>query len=109
MAKEIERKFLVDKEKFEEVKKEIEKDWENWFYIDQGYLISNEKGIARINALQADLVLFTGDLVNNFASETDGWLPVLSKIKAKHGVFAILGNHDYGDYVRFERFGWKGP
>jgi len=60
-----------------------------------------KKGIDKLNALNPDLVLFTGDLVNNYAAETEGWETILSKIKAKHGVFAILGNHDYGDYVRF--------
>jgi predicted MPP superfamily phosphohydrolase len=55
-----------------------------------------------INTQNADLVLFTGDLVNNFSEETEGWQPVLSKIKAKIGKFSVMGNHDYGDYSRWE-------
>ncbi len=51
-----------------------------------------------INAENPDLVLFTGDLVNNFAGETRGWEDILSKIKAPMGKYSILGNHDYGDY-----------
>lgn len=56
------------------------------------------------NSQSPDLVVFTGDIVNNFATELDGWDKILSKIKAKDGVYAILGNHDYGDYVK-----WKTP
>ncbi|WP_372754419.1 metallophosphoesterase [Labilibaculum sp.] len=57
-----------------------------------------EKAVELINEQEADLILFTGDLVNNFAEETDGWAPILSKMKAKIGKYSILGNHDYGDY-----------
>jgi predicted MPP superfamily phosphohydrolase len=61
-----------------------------------------QKAIDQINALDADYVFFTGDLVNNTASEMDGWEPVFSQIQAKRGKYSILGNHDYGDYVRWE-------
>ena len=60
------------------------------------------KAIDMINSLEADFVFFTGDLVNNTASEMDGWEPVFSRIVAKKGKYSILGNHDYGDYVRWE-------
>ena len=60
------------------------------------------KAIDMINSLEADFVFFTGDLVNNTASEMDGWDPVFSRIAAKKGKYSILGNHDYGDYVRWE-------
>jgi predicted MPP superfamily phosphohydrolase len=60
------------------------------------------KAIDMINDLDADLILFTGDLVNNIASEVDGWEPLLSKMNAKIGKFSITGNHDYGDYHRWE-------
>ena len=60
------------------------------------------KAIDQINALDADYVFFTGDLVNNTAAEMDGWEPIFSRIQAKKGKFSILGNHDYGDYVRWE-------
>ncbi|MFO7863961.1 MAG: metallophosphoesterase, partial [Salinivirgaceae bacterium] len=60
--------------------------------------------VSKVNALEPDLVVFTGDLVNNFASELVGWKPILDKIKGKDGVYAILGNHDYGDYVK-----WRTP
>jgi uncharacterized protein len=58
-----------------------------------------QKAIALINREAADLVFFTGDLVNNVASEMEPFVPVFKEIKARHGVFSILGNHDYGDYV----------
>jgi predicted MPP superfamily phosphohydrolase len=61
-----------------------------------------EKAVSLINSQDADLVFFTGDLVNNTADEVVPLLPILGEIKAKYGVFSILGNHDYGDYVRWE-------
>jgi predicted MPP superfamily phosphohydrolase len=60
------------------------------------------KAIDQINDLDADYVFFTGDLVNNTAAEMEGWEPIFSRIQAKKGKFSILGNHDYGDYVRWE-------
>ncbi len=56
-----------------------------------------------INAQEPDLVFFTGDLVNNKADEAQPFVDVFDKIRAKHGVFSVLGNHDYGDYVRWEK------
>jgi predicted MPP superfamily phosphohydrolase len=61
-----------------------------------------EKAIEKINTLNADYVFFTGDLVNNSAAEMKGWESVFSKIQAKKGKYSILGNHDYGDYVKWE-------
>lgn len=57
-----------------------------------------EPAIERINELKPDLIVFTGDMVNNYAEETHGWQHVLGKLEAKYGKYAILGNHDYGDY-----------
>jgi hypothetical protein len=54
-----------------------------------------------INEQQADLVFFTGDLVNSKASEAAPFVDVFDKIKAKHGVYSVLGNHDYGDYAHW--------
>ncbi len=56
------------------------------------------KGIEMINDLNPDLILFTGDLVNVDSSEAEPWVSVFAKLKAKHGKFSILGNHDYADY-----------
>lgn len=61
-----------------------------------------QKGIDMINAQQSDLFVFTGDLVNNKAEEIKPWIGHFSQIKAKYGQFSILGNHDYGDYVKWE-------
>ena len=60
------------------------------------------KGIELIEKQSADMVLFTGDLVNDRATEMYDWMDVFSKIKAPHGVFSTLGNHDYGDYVKWD-------
>ena len=56
----------------------------------------------KINSLDPDLLLFTGDAVNNFAQEMDGFESALKKMKAQYGKFAILGNHDYGDYSKWK-------
>lgn len=61
-----------------------------------------KKGVEMINQENADAIFFTGDLVNNKASELDEWTDVFGKIKAKDGVFSVLGNHDYGDYVPWD-------
>lgn len=60
-----------------------------------------EKAVALMNEQNADLVLFTGDMVNNLASEFKHFVPLFSKIKSKDGKFSILGNHDYGDYAEW--------
>jgi len=60
-----------------------------------------KKGIQLINDAKADLVFFTGDLVNSIAMEMVPYTEVFDKIRAKYGVFSIFGNHDYGDYVRW--------
>lgn len=58
-----------------------------------------KEGIDLINDLQPDLVFFTGDLVNSVATEIEPYVQVFSGIKARHGAYSVLGNHDYGDYV----------
>lgn len=57
-----------------------------------------------INDLNPDVVFFTGDLVNYSTDEAYPFEDVLNRIRGRHGVFSILGNHDYGDYKR-----WKDP
>ncbi len=54
-----------------------------------------------INEQASDAILFTGDLVNNHANEMLPWIETFSKLKAKDGMFSVLGNHDYGDYARW--------
>jgi predicted MPP superfamily phosphohydrolase len=60
-----------------------------------------QKGIDMINAQNSDLFVFTGDLVNNKAEEIAPWIGHFSQIKAPFGQFSVLGNHDYGDYVKW--------
>jgi len=55
-----------------------------------------------VNKQQSDLILFTGDLVNNVAQEMDAWKDTFATLKATDGVYSVLGNHDYGDYVSWE-------
>lgn len=52
-----------------------------------------------VNALHPDLIVFTGDIVNRESSELVPFVEPLSRLHAKDGVYSILGNHDYGDYV----------
>lgn len=61
-----------------------------------------QEGINLINAQKSDIIVFTGDMVNNLASELVPWKDVLGQLKAKDGVFSVLGNHDYGDYSQWE-------
>jgi predicted MPP superfamily phosphohydrolase len=55
-----------------------------------------------INEINADLILFTGDFVNNVSEEIDPFINTLKSLKARIGKYAILGNHDYGEYVPWE-------
>lgn len=60
-----------------------------------------ERGVDMILKENADLILFTGDLVNDKATEMDNYKDVFSRVKAPMGVFSTLGNHDYGEYVQW--------
>lgn len=55
-----------------------------------------------INAQRPDMIVFTGDLVNNFTAEVDGFMDILAEMHAPYGIYSILGNHDYGDYYQWE-------
>jgi predicted MPP superfamily phosphohydrolase len=61
-----------------------------------------EYAVNLANEQKGDVILFTGDLVNNEAREMDGWEGVFGSLSAKDGVYSVLGNHDYGDYVQWE-------
>ena len=60
------------------------------------------KGVHKILDQKPDLILFTGDLVNNKHDEMNDYMDVFNKINAPLGVFSILGNHDYGDYIHWD-------
>ena len=57
--------------------------------------------VQQINEQKADLILFTGDLVNDLSTETDEFKDIIAGLKAPMGVYSILGNHDYGDYYQW--------
>lgn len=61
-----------------------------------------EYAINLINKQKSDVLLFTGDMVNNMAEEMLPWKDLFSTLTAKDGKFSVLGNHDYGDYVSWE-------
>jgi len=60
------------------------------------------KVVRIINNERPDLIFFTGDIVNEFAGELDGWENIFGHLNARYGKFSVLGNHDYGDY-----YPWK--
>ncbi len=71
--------------------------------------LSGHKEVVRaivdsINACRADLVVFTGDIVNYHAEEMTPFMPILQNIRAHDGVIAIMGNHDYAQYYK-----WPSP
>ena len=57
-----------------------------------------------VNGQKPDLIVFTGDLVNQQSHEVDGFQEILSQLHAPDGVYSILGNHDYGAYYK-----WQSP
>ncbi|MFD1603841.1 metallophosphoesterase [Flavobacterium artemisiae] len=71
--------------------------------VHSGSFDNHEKinyAIDLINEQESDLILFTGDIVNTHAKEMHPWLETFNRIKDyKYGKFAVLGNHDYGEYV----------
>lgn len=64
-------------------------------------IVAVQAGLDLINKQQPDVVLFTGDIVNNRAAECEIFVEMLKSIEAPYGKFAILGNHDYGKYMPF--------
>ena len=61
-----------------------------------------QHGVDMILQQEPDVILFTGDLVNDRHNEVIDYVDIFKQLKAKHGVFSTLGNHDYGDYVKWE-------
>ena len=59
-------------------------------------------GIDLVNKQEADVIVFTGDIVNNRAVELEPWKKILGTLSAKNGVYSVLGNHDYGDYYPWD-------
>lgn len=73
--------------------------------IHCGSFLDTEPLIKAFNMVleqKPDMILFTGDLVNNEASETEPHLEAFKMLKAPYGVFSSLGNHDYGDYKQWD-------
>ncbi len=68
---------------------------------DTAYLA---KVVEAVNALNPDVILFTGDIVNRHSSELEPFTGVLGRLRAPYAVYSVLGNHDYGDY-----YVWPSP
>ncbi len=65
------------------------------FFDDKTHV---RKGFKMIRDLKPDLIVFTGDMVNNYSIEAENWIEEFKSLTAPFGKFAIVGNHDYGDY-----------
>lgn len=65
-------------------------------FEDQSGLL---KGVNLLQSQEPDMILFTGDLVNNQAYEIEPYIPIFKDLKASYGKFSVMGNHDYGEYV----------
>lgn len=63
-----------------------------------------KKIVDKINSLNPDMIVFTGDIVNRYTDEINPFITLFSSLHATDGVFSILGNHDYGDYMD-----WNSP
>jgi len=73
--------------------------------IHSGSFTNKEKiayGVQMINDQKSDIILFTGDIVNNKADEMNDWIALFNTLEAPMGKYSVLGNHDYGDYVEWE-------
>ncbi|MEM7085200.1 MAG: metallophosphoesterase [Bacteroidota bacterium] len=73
--------------------------------VHSGSFDNEEKvayGVDLINRQESDIIVFTGDLVNNMTAEMTRWKPLFSTLKARDGVYSVLGNHDYGEYMQWE-------
>lgn len=70
----------------------------------QGHPKTMQEMVDLVNAQHPDLIVFTGDLINQQSHELDNFRGILSQLRAKDGVYSILGNHDYGTYYH-----WKSP
>ncbi len=60
------------------------------------------KGVYKVLELKPDMILFTGDLVNNITTEMEAYKDIFAKLQAPLGIYSVLGNHDYGDYYTWE-------
>jgi predicted MPP superfamily phosphohydrolase len=64
--------------------------------------VAINKAFDLVMAEKPDLIVFTGDLVNNHSDETNGFVESFRRLQAPYGVYSVLGNHDYGDYIEWE-------
>lgn len=90
--------------------KDLPEDFHNYTItqisdIHSGSFDNREKieyGVSLINEQKSDVILFTGDMVNNKTSEMEPWADLFASLDAPDGKFSVLGNHDYGDYISWD-------
>ncbi|MCC8143877.1 MAG: metallophosphoesterase [Tannerellaceae bacterium] len=66
-----------------------------------------KRAVEKINELDADIILFTGDIVNDRSLEMEPFIATLARLRARHGVYSVLGNYDYGDYYDWQNIRQK--
>lgn len=54
--------------------------------------------VERVNSLNPDIIVFTGDMTSRNSTEAEPYIKPLSRLHARYGVYSVFGNHDYGDY-----------
>lgn len=96
----VELQFKNLPEKFDNYKIVQFSDLHLGSFLHSTALLNNTE--EQIKLIQPDLILFTGDLVNNFWEETVGWEDFFNRINASGNSYSILGNHDYGDYTTWK-------
>ena len=101
-------RFNIDVKEVEIVRTDIPEDFDGYRIVQFSDLHTGTFGndtafvsrlVDRINGLSPDIVVFTGDIVNSRSNEITPHIRPLSRLRARHGVYSIMGNHDYGDYA----------
>ena len=98
--KEVEIEFSTLPEQFDDYKIIHISDIHLGSFVYSKQLMKNVQ--SEIQNINYDLILFTGDLVNNFSYELDGWFTIFNEMNKPDRSFSILGNHDYGNYSNWE-------
>lgn len=99
-VKQVELKFTDLPKKFDEYKILHFSDIHLGSFINSKDLLT--KVLIKANEIKPDVIFFTGDLVNNFSKELKGWEQIFGEINKSGNSFSILGNHDYGNYSRWD-------
>ena len=101
-------RYRIDVEECEIVSKRLPTQFDNYrvvhfsdMHLETLYSHNYaQRVVDRINTLQPDIIIFSGDMVNRKATELQAYRDILAQLRAKDGIFSVMGNHDYGDFVK---------